>query len=332
MSRTSLVRLCSVQIVQDQIRCGGHLAMPLFQIDGKNLKPIREKAIDLERDLQGITETNLEQLFGLKFVVSEFALHGLRIDTLAYDAESKSFVIIEYKRDKSFSVIDQGYAYLALMLNNKADFILEYNERSGMLLERDKIDWTQSRVMFLANSYTTYQQSAINFRDLPIELWEVKVYECGMIGYTQRIADEAKESIQTIMKDGGAVSVTKEVKSFSVEDHIDHGSEEIRDLFKQIREMVMNLGSDVREVPKKLYIAYKTASNFVDVEVRGKDMKIFLNVESGKLNDPAGRARDLTKPRLIGHWGNGDYEVAIKPGEDLLYIGELIKQAYEQSK
>jgi predicted transport protein len=306
--------------------------MPLFQIDGKNLKQIREKAIDLERDLQRITEANLDQLFGLKFVASEFALHGLRIDTLAYDAESKSFVIIEYKRDKSFSVIDQGYAYLALMLNNKADFILEFNERSGKLLERDKVDWTQSRVMFLANSYTIYQQSAINFRDLPIELWEVKAYEGGMLSYTQRVADETKESIQTIMKDSGVASVTKEVRSFSVEDHVGHGSEEIQDLFKQMREVIMNLGSDIREVPKKLYIAYKKTSNFVDVEIRSKDIKLFLNVESGKLNDPAGRARDLAKPQPIGHWGNGDYEVVIKPGDDLLYISELIKQAYEQSE
>ena len=59
---------------------------------------------------------------------SEFTLHNFRIDTLAFDEESKSFVIIEYKKDKSFSVVDQGYAYLSLMLNNKADFILEYNE------------------------------------------------------------------------------------------------------------------------------------------------------------------------------------------------------------
>lgn len=306
--------------------------MPLFQIDGKNLKPIREKAIDLERDLQSITEINLEQLFGLKFVASEFALHGLRIDTLAYDSESKSFVIIEYKRDKSFSVIDQGYAYLALMLNNKADFILEFNERSGTLLERDKVDWTQSRVMFLANSYTTYQQSAINFRDLPIELWEVKAYEGGMIGYTQRIADETKESIQTIMKDNGVSSVAREVKSFSIEDHIGHSGEDVRDLFKQVQEMVLSLGSDVREIPKKDYVAYKTGTNFVDIVVLTRDIKVFLNVKSGSLNDPAGKARDLTKPQPIGHWGNGDYEVKVKPGDDLLYLGELIRQAYERSK
>jgi hypothetical protein len=53
----------------------------------------------------------------------------LRIDTLAFDPESRAFIIIEYKRDRNFSVIDQGMAYLNLMLNNKTDFILEYNER-----------------------------------------------------------------------------------------------------------------------------------------------------------------------------------------------------------
>ena len=64
----------------------------------------------------------------LDFISSEFSLNNFRIDTLALDKESKSFVIIEFKRDKNFSVVDQGYAYLSLMLNNKADFILEYNE------------------------------------------------------------------------------------------------------------------------------------------------------------------------------------------------------------
>jgi len=37
-------------------------------------------------------------LFELGFVKSEFELHGLRIDTLTFDSESKAFVIIEYKR------------------------------------------------------------------------------------------------------------------------------------------------------------------------------------------------------------------------------------------
>ena len=68
------------------------------------------------------------RIVGTQIVQTEFAHGSLRVDTLAFNQETRSFVIIEYKRDRNFSVIDQGYAYLALLLNNKADFILEYNE------------------------------------------------------------------------------------------------------------------------------------------------------------------------------------------------------------
>ena len=105
-------------------------------------------------------------------------------------------MIIEYKRDRSFSVIDQGFAYLALMLNNKADFILEYNEKTKGNLRREDVDWSQSRVLFLAQSFTTYQQNAINFRDLPIELWEVRVFDNATVLYNQLLSLEAKESIK----------------------------------------------------------------------------------------------------------------------------------------
>lgn len=88
-------------------------------------------------------------LFELDLVKSEFELHGFRIDTLAFDEESRAFVIIEYKKDRNFSVVDQSMAYLNLMLNNKADFILEYNESSNSShnLKREQVDWSQSRII-----------------------------------------------------------------------------------------------------------------------------------------------------------------------------------------
>ena len=83
--------------------------------------------------MQELTEKNLETVFGLEFVATEYQVQKLFIDTLAFDRETKTFVIIEYKRDRSFSVVDQGFSYLSLMLNNKADFILAYNEAKGKL-------------------------------------------------------------------------------------------------------------------------------------------------------------------------------------------------------
>lgn len=139
---------------------------------------MKEIGFDRESRIQKIIEENLQAVFGLKFIRSEFPIHGLRIDTLAFDEETKSFVIIEYKREKSFSVVDQGVSYLALMLKNKADFVLEYMERNpnSKKVGREDVDWSQSRVIFVADSFNEYQVGAIGFRSLPIELWEAKLF------------------------------------------------------------------------------------------------------------------------------------------------------------
>jgi hypothetical protein len=170
--------------------------MALFKIENNdNLEQIKELPFKLEKEIQDLTEKNIKTIFGLEFVRSEFGLNNFRIDTLAFDKDSASFVIIEYKRDKNFSVIDQGYAYLSLMLNNKADFILEYNENNKDTLKRDDIDWSQSRVLFISPSFTTYQKEAINFKDLPIELWEIKRYNNKTVNYNQIQTSGAQESV-----------------------------------------------------------------------------------------------------------------------------------------
>jgi RecB family endonuclease NucS len=93
----------------------------IFSTKGAKLVEIVEEQFPLEREVQRLTEANLQELFNLVPVKSEFELHGLRIDTLGFDKESGAFVIIEYKKDRNFSVVDQGIAYLNLMLNNKDD-------------------------------------------------------------------------------------------------------------------------------------------------------------------------------------------------------------------
>ena len=158
--------------------------MPLFSIKSDRLERVKEVPFKSERkDIQCITESSLKEVFGFEFVKSELQLGSLRIDTLAFDSENRSFVIIEYKIDQSFSVIDQGYAYLGLLLNNKAEFILEYNESKGQGLKRDDVDWTQSKVIFVSPQFTKYQKQAINFRDLPIELGRLAsspTIHCGL--------------------------------------------------------------------------------------------------------------------------------------------------------
>jgi len=62
------------------------------------LEPIERDSFKLERDIQSVVEKNLETLFSLQFVSSEFTVGEFRIDSLAYDEERNAFVLIEYKR------------------------------------------------------------------------------------------------------------------------------------------------------------------------------------------------------------------------------------------
>ena len=94
----------------------------------------------MEKDIQKVFEANLYSIMGLELVKSEFTIKNKRIDTLAYDAQACAFIIIEYKRDKNISVVDQGFTYLSLMLENKADFIVEYNESLKRNLKREDVD------------------------------------------------------------------------------------------------------------------------------------------------------------------------------------------------
>ena len=96
--------------------------MPLFSLKTDRLERVKEVPFKSERkDIQHTTESSLKEVFGYEFVKSELQLGSLRIDTLVFGNENSSFVIIEYKIDQSFSFIDQGYAYLELLLNNKAE-------------------------------------------------------------------------------------------------------------------------------------------------------------------------------------------------------------------
>lgn len=196
-----------------------------------------------KEDIQHVVEKNLTSIFGLNFVKTEFELGGLRIDTLAYDSGAKSFVIIEYKKDKNISVIDQGYAYLSNMLNHKSDFILEYNERQGMNLKRDDIDWTQSRVIFVSPEFTTHQRKAIDFKNLPIELWEIVKYENGTILLNQLKTPDTNASIEEISPKNEVVKkVSREVKLYSEYFHTEVKSDETKQLYSELKDRILNLG------------------------------------------------------------------------------------------
>ena len=296
--------------------------MAIYEIDNGNLNPVKSIPFTQEKEIQITTEKNLNVIFGLDFVRTEFALSNFRMDTLAFDPQSNSFVIIEYKKSESFSIIEQGTAYLALMLNNKADFILEYNENMQNTLKKSDVDWSQSRMLFVSPCFTVYQKQAINFKDLPIELWEIKKYSNNTISYNKIRPAKASESFKTISKGSKIIKkVSDEIKTYTEDEILFGCSSKIKEAYSSLKKEIYQLYSDAEEKIGKTMVNFRVDGKAL-VFVRTQKRKITLFLRKGTYYDKNGEP-------LPAGWGGYPF-ITFSEGEfDIDYLRELVKQAYE---
>lgn len=300
--------------------------MALFKISGKKLSPVREIGFDSqfkkEKELQTFTESNLQELFGLEFIATEFNIESFWLDSLAFDTAINSFVIIEYKKVENFSLMDQGQTYLNLVLDHKADVLLEYNNKAGKNLGKKDIDWSQTRVIFIGPKFNTYQKRALS-PNLPFELWEVGMYEGGIIEYDQinPVGGDKGSDKKTLAGTAG-----KEIVAISIEDHLRKSNESIQELFHELRERIFNLDSKIQEKPVGNYIGYKVSwYNFVSVHFYKEKLKIYVRKE--KINDNEKR---FTKVPASYAWGKTPlWWIEISNSVDLEYAFPIIRESFD---
>lgn len=300
--------------------------MQLYQTKSNEFFELIEEPFRLEKEIQTLFEQNLTEFTGLIFVKSEFTIKSNRIDTLAFDPESQAFVIIEYKRERNYSVIDQGVSYLNLMLEYKADFIVEYNETQDKPLKRQDVDWSQSRIMFVSPSFTDFQKQSTNFKDLGIELWEIKRYQDGIISVNPLQKAKSAPSIKQVKtsESDDIQKIAKEIVQYDEDYHLANKSDDIKELYEQFRDSILNLSSDLELKPSKLYLAFKKHKRtIVCLEIQKKQLRLTLNAKIGQMQDMKNISKDVSE---IGHWGVGDYRIDVTDDENLEYILSLIKQ------
>ncbi len=301
--------------------------MLLFNQKSTNLTTLKEKPFKLEKDIQNLFEANLFVITGFQLIKSEFSIKNNRIDTLAFDAESHSFVIIEYKRDKNYSVVDQGVSYLNLMLEYFPDFIVEFNETQEIPIKKSQFDRSQSKIIFVSPAFNDFQKQSTNFKDFNIELWEIKQFENDVILINPIKKSKSAPGIKYLEgKENSEIEkISKEIKTYNEEGHLQGKSDEVKELYDTFRNAILNLPGEIELVPKKFYIAFKSKTNITDIEIQAHSIKLWINLKKGQLKDPKSIMRDVST--LKGHNGNGDYEINIKDTNDLEYIMSLIKQA-----
>lgn len=301
--------------------------MPIFTIQNKIAKQLKRSEFKNEKELQNFIENNMEEFFGIRFLATEFSTskqHGGRIDTLGLD-ENNSPVIVEYKWGEKDNIINQGLFYLDWLVDHAGDFQLLVQNK----LEKNvEVDFGSPRVLLIAQTFNKYDQYAINRMAENIELWSYSRYENDVFEMKLIASSQANKPTN---KNEIAKQISKVVyEEYSVEDHLKNKSEEVKQLFSALQERIFALESEqkIEENARKHYIAYRTNKNFVEVKLQEKNLKICIDLEKIKLNDPKNLAKDMTG---IGHVGTGDCEINLKNLDELDYVIDLIEQSYLQS-
>lgn len=126
-------------------------------------------------------------------------------------------------------------------------------------------------------------------------------------------------------KDKAIQSVASEIKAYTEEEHLEKGNESIRELYFEIKSAIVQLDDDIEVSPRKLRMAFtKNGKKFCDIAIYNKQLKLWINLKKGKLNDPKKLGRDVSN---VGHWGSGDYEISITNNAEKEYTMSLVKQA-----
>jgi len=304
--------------------------MALYKIKNLNVTKLSIIELEKEKNIQTLFEQNLLTILNVELLATEYSTSfGGRIDTLGID-KSGSPVIIEYKRNQNENVINQGLSYLKWLLDHKANFEMLCKSKNISL----EIDWTSPRVICVAESYNKFDLDTVEILPIKIELLRYRIYEDSVLMVESETQKAIRINTREIFEKGRKEKdiSTKLQKEYTLDMHIQLASEEVKELFMELKELITGLDESITEEAKAKYIAYKLTTNFVDIVIQKNAIKAFLNVPSGKLNDSYNIARDLTKPKQIGHWGNGDYEVLVKNKDELLKLFELIRQSYNYNK
>lgn len=300
--------------------------LKLFQTQGGTMIELESSSAPLEKGLQTQFESNLDKLLGVRFLASEYATtHGGRMDTLGID-ENGYPVIIEYKRDRSENVINQGLFYLDWLMDHRGDFELLVLNRYGKE-SAEQIEWGAPRLICIAADFTKYDEHAVKQMGRNIELVRYKKFGDDLLLLELLTAVSATTSTSTAVS---AANGSKVRKDKTVSEYMQDMGPELSELFADTETFLLGRGDDVTKKVTQFYLAYRRIKNFACVEVRPtlNQLKMFLKLAPDTVDLEEGFSRDVRK---IGHFGTGDLELTIGSHEDLERAKPLIQRSYEES-
>jgi predicted transport protein len=308
--------------------------MKVFQIKNDKLTEFSEtggrKVDDNEKLIQSMIEKNLSTVFpSLDFLTTEYMIDNLRPDSIAFDNDSKSFVIIEYKNVKHKGVVDQGMSYYKLLQEKKENFVLLYHKIRGKVLDAEKdVNWDETRVIFISPEFTEHQKRASQSVSLPIELYTIAKFENGII-----LLDKIENKNNFSSKEKTKSTSIIRLSEYSEEDYLDgkYGTqapnESTKSLFYKFKNRILDTFS-VESKQKKKYVGFyskKDGSAVCTIEVSKTKLRLCYSTTKKGIVPVDSFVKDYS---LKGHWGIGHYLSEITNESDIQKAMPLIEKVY----
>lgn len=304
--------------------------LKLFNIKSGKAVELNSSLVAKERNIQRLVEENSETLLNVRFLKTEHAFeaedgHNARIDSLGLD-ENNCPVIIEYKRGGKDTVINQGLFYMDWLVKHPKDFAWLVLEKFGKKIA-DEIDWSQPRLICIAQDFSRYDAFAIKQMPANIDLIRYRIYENNHLLF-ELVNSSNDEETKSVAHDVAKKDHNLHKKVKTVTEKLEGSSSEIKNLYKELDDYLLSLGEDVQKKILMHYIAYRRLKNFASVQFYSNKILVYVNVDADSITLEKGFTRDV---RDIGHYGTGKLEITINNLIELEKAKSLIEKSLTQS-
>lgn len=263
---------------------------------------------------------NMYSLRISKYVFVKLENEGNK-EPISYSGYTIEHILPQNKdmRDEWKQALGVNYAEIqAKYLHSLGNLTLtRYNSEMGDKPFTEKLEVYKESAMHTLNKFVV-QQSTWNEQTI-LARTEI-LSNCACEAWKAPVLDE--ETIERYAPQDDQVKQSYNIEHYGMDMFT-------KMLYMKLHETIMEVEPKAKEEFKKLYIAHKLKTNFVDVVPQKAGLRISVNLDFDEVYDPEGICRDVTD---LGRWGNGDVEIRFESLEKLDAVMEIIKQAIEKQK
>ena len=271
--------------------------------------------------IEALCKRNMYSIRISKYMYVKLENEGNK-ETIPYEGYTIEHILPQNKnmRQEWKDALGEKYEEIqAQYINNLGNLTLtRYNSEMGDKPFSEKLEVYKESAMHMLNKYVVQQTT---WNKETIEERAGKLAECACQAWIYPcISEEVKAKYQK--------SEETTQKGYDLSQY-DFSNGLVAIIYQKLHEAILEVEPKAKVEYKKLYIAYKLKTNFVDIVVQKSRLRLTVNLDFEEVYDPSGICRDVTD---LGRWGNGDVEIIFDSLSMLDSVMGIIKQAIEKQK